>query len=52
MGWKNIPWSQAQREKERLAAAKSAVDHFFPGFVKWFDPAGDTKVKVTLRLGH
>jgi hypothetical protein len=45
-----MPWSKAQRE--RLAAEKSVLDHYFPGCVKWIDPTGDTKVEVTLKTNN
>jgi hypothetical protein len=35
--------------RERLAAEKGVLDHFFPGCVKWIDPTGDTKVEVALK---
>ena len=43
-------WSEAQ--KNRLAAEKSVLDHYFPGKVKWIDPTGDTKVDVTLNTNN
>ena len=45
-----MPWSKAQRE--RLAAEKSVLDHYFPDCVKWIDPTGDTKVEVTLNTNN
>ena len=45
-----MPWSQAQRE--RLAAEKSVLDHYFSGCVKWIDPTGDTKVEVKLKTNN
>ena len=45
-----MPWTQAQRE--RLAAEKSVLEHYFPGCVKWIDPTGDTKVEVALKTNN
>ena len=45
-----MPWSQAQRQ--RLAAEKSVLEHYFSGCVKWIDPASDTKVEVTLKTNN
>ena len=45
-----MPWSEAQRN--RLAAEKSVLDHYFSGCVKWIDPAGDTKVEVNLKTNN
>ncbi|XP_028405197.1 uncharacterized protein LOC114527689 [Dendronephthya gigantea] len=45
-----MPWSEAQRN--RLAAEKSVLDHFFPGSVKWIDPTGDTKVEINLKTNN
>ena len=45
-----MPWSPAQRQ--RLAAEKSVLEHYFPGCVKWIDPTGNTKVEVTLKTNN
>ena len=45
-----MPWSEAQRQ--RLAAEKSVLDHYFPGCVKWIDPTGGTKVEVELKTNN
>ena len=45
-----MPWTAAQRD--RLAAEKSVLEHYFPGCVKWIDPTGDTKVEVALMTNN
>ncbi|XP_028405119.1 uncharacterized protein LOC114527618, partial [Dendronephthya gigantea] len=43
-------WSHAQRQ--RLAAEKSVLEHYFPGCVRWIDPTDNTKVEITLKTNN
>ena len=44
--------SCSEAQKNRLAAEKTVLDHFFPRCVKWTDPTGDTTVEVRLRTNN
>jgi hypothetical protein len=45
-----MPWSQAQ--KERLAAERTVLDHYFSGCVTWMEPMGDTKADISLKTNN